>query len=367
MIGAGLFSTVRRSLKNRNTLYQDEVEMSERRVRLRVVRMANDDGSNQTAVTPANVTEWVREANLVFAPAELRILFDPTNDFETRRNTRLNELFEGSGEQRDLDAIRDAEVIGDSFRDRVVVICRTSRPIAPPPEGGCGSGCGFSGYPGKYVVMPAFDPNLVSLFAHEIGHYFGLPHTFLYVIDTTRDAKIVFDLLGRNLLALEGDSSVVNDTPPEIYIGDQNAGTATSIVMGGQTVRFLRDNIMSYYRPLTTNAKSITQGQVSRVQTVLQQRGLVVLQVTVTPHPIPINQAITVRVNVSDLTGTLVAGQVKIDGKVVANTNTPFSYTFKPKRRRISVKPPEWETTYPVGVVSASGYPDAPIDFGFPV
>ncbi|MCE8428923.1 MAG: hypothetical protein J5U19_11095 [Candidatus Methanoperedens sp.] len=50
----------------------------------------------------------------------------------------------------------------------------------------------------------------------------------------------------------------------------------------------------------------------------------------------------------------------------IGNTHAPFSYTFKPKLRRVSVYPPVWEVTYPTRVVVASGYPDAPIDFGFP-
>ena len=182
------------------------------RVRLRVIRMANDDGSNQTAVSPTNVVDWARVANAVVAPAQIQTVFDPAADFETRRNTRLNELYAGSGEQRDKDAIADADAIADSFPNRVVVICRTSRVITPPPDGGCGAGCGFSGHPGKFVLMPAFDANLVWLFAHELVHYFGLPHTFRYVIDTTSDARIVFDLLGQDLLALEEDSSLVNCT-----------------------------------------------------------------------------------------------------------------------------------------------------------
>jgi len=28
--------------------------------------------------------------------------------------------------------------------------------------------------------------------------------------------------------------------------------------------------------------------------------------------------------------------------------------------------PPEWDITYPTGIVRAAGYPDTPIDFGFP-
>lgn len=93
-----------------------------------------------------------------------------------------------------------------------------------------------------------------------------------------------------------------------------------------------------------------------------------ILTVGVQPHPVPINRALTVTVTATDSsTGSIVAGQVEIDGRVVANTNTPFSYTFTPRRRRVGTRrPPEWEVTYPVGVVVAAGYTDASIDFGFP-
>ena len=91
------------------------------------------------------------------------------------------------------------------------------------------------------------------------------------------------------------------------------------------------------------------------------------LQLSVSPYPVPLNRNVTITVNASDLsTGSNVMGQIKIDGKVTANTNVPFSHTFKQKRRRVNVRPPEWEISYPIGIVVASGYPDSLIDFGFP-
>ena len=46
--------------------------------------------------------------------------------------------------------------------------------------------------------------------------------------------------------------------------------------------------------------------------------------------------------------------------------NTAFACTFRTKRILISTNPREWAVTHPEGVVRASGYPEASIDFGFP-
>ena len=75
----------------------------------------------------------------------------------------------------------------------------------------------------------------------------------------------------------------------------------------------------------------------------------------------------TVQVSATDLaTGSAIAGQVHIDGKVVANTKTAFACTFRTKRILISTKPREWAVIYSEGVVRAAGYPEASINFGFP-
>jgi hypothetical protein len=88
------------------------------------------------------------------------------------------------------------------------------------------------------------------------------------------------------------------------------------------------------------------------------------LQIKVTPYPVPINRAVTLTVAANNgSTGSPVAGKVHIDRQVVANTNASFTHTFVPKRRG---RPPEQELIYPKGNVTATGYPDISIDFGFP-
>jgi gametolysin peptidase M11 len=95
---------------------------------------------------------------------------------------------------------------------------------------------------------------------------------------------------------------------------------------------------------------------------------VVLLAVSATPHPVPLNRNVSVTVSAADVsTNTPVQGQVDIDGTIVGSTNVPFSHIFRTRRVRIpNTAPPEWEIVYPTGVVHAAGYPDAPIDFGFP-
>jgi hypothetical protein len=93
-----------------------------------------------------------------------------------------------------------------------------------------------------------------------------------------------------------------------------------------------------------------------------------VLNVSVTPHPVPANRAVTVTVNAINVgTGADVGGQVLVNGTNVGTTGTAFTHTFRTRRIRIpGTVPPEFEIVYPTGIVRAAGFPDTPIDFGFP-
>jgi hypothetical protein len=98
---------------------------------------------------------------------------------------------------------------------------------------------------------------------------------------------------------------------------------------------------------------------------------ITLLSASISPHPVPVNQATQFVVTATDMgTGAAVAGDVKVNGKVVGATNTQFSYTFKLKRVR--VRDPvdggwTWEFIAPTAVVSASGYPDSDLDLGIEV
>jgi hypothetical protein len=94
---------------------------------------------------------------------------------------------------------------------------------------------------------------------------------------------------------------------------------------------------------------------------------LSMLTATISPHPVPLNHAAQFTVAATDIgSGAPVAGDVEIDGHVVGATNTPFTYTFRLKRIRVRDPDGGWtfELVAPIAVVSAAGYPDAPLDLG---
>jgi hypothetical protein len=99
------------------------------------------------------------------------------------------------------------------------------------------------------------------------------------------------------------------------------------------------------------------------------------LDCTFTPHPMPIEKAVTVTVNAKDhTTGAAVAGTVTItlEGHVehTGPTGQPFSFTFTPRVLAPlgggHVPNPVEHVIYPVVQVSAPGYPTVTLNMGFP-
>ena len=93
-----------------------------------------------------------------------------------------------------------------------------------------------------------------------------------------------------------------------------------------------------------------------------------VLSVSLSPYPAPVNQSVTVTVSaISPGTSVDVGGQVLVDGKNIGTTGTPFRHTFPKRRIRIpGTIPPEFEVVYPPEIVRTAGFPDTAIDLGFP-
>ncbi len=140
-------------------------------------------------------------------------------------------------------------------------------------------GGGFSSWTYDFVAMSFFDPNALSVLPHELGHHFGLPHTFGMTFPTVGDATN-YVLSGRPTEAWDGDRSVINDTPrnPDIVELRTNT-TVDAVALDGQTFRIDRRNIMSYSSHGGTGI--LSHGQIDRVRQIVLDRRARYLDVTV--------------------------------------------------------------------------------------
>ena len=79
----------------------------------------------------------------------------------------------------------------------------------------------------------------------------------------------------------------------------------------------------------------------------------------ISPFPVPMNKSIQATVKAVDSqTKALIAGRVKINNLEVANTNTPFTVTFRTRTTS------EGEITFPWVTVTAFGYNETEVGLG---
>jgi hypothetical protein len=239
------------------------------------VRTANDDGSEETVISPEQVGRWVGKANQMLsdAGAGIRLQFqaDPDGgDWEpVVRDSAFNH-WEGG----DPEAHRRAVRLAKRFPGKLVFIFRYAAGKGPKAN----RGSGFSSADGPLVVLPAFDHTSVGSnvdgegrlkpaegrtqniwqMAHDLGHFLGLPHTFA---STPASPKAVADLIEQSgMTAFDGDG--LADTPPDIgpEIFNQHhwptcdrrpAITYLARRLDGSFLRFAittaRHNVMSYF------------------------------------------------------------------------------------------------------------------------
>lgn len=204
-------------------------------IRLHVIRTADSDGTNRSPTTLQDITDAVPVVNQIYAGTGIRFLFDPATDFETIDSTLLNQTFtlldpnlENYPNEDDPPPTSNVahnmvrRQFADAHRDKLTVFLHGAS-ILVYEEGQWKlvlRGGGKSGDDARYVSM--FGALDKKNFAHELGHYLHLQHTFVRgATDVPLAAAKIQDYVAagnpppKGLDALDGDLRYVNDTPPD--------------------------------------------------------------------------------------------------------------------------------------------------------
>lgn len=243
------------------------------KIRVHAVLLSNDDGNRAVPITPAQVAQWLDYANRVYAPAGLRLEFDPSEssgDVSTMRSSLLNGLVAG-GVQADSNwtARRDqANVIAATHPKAVTVFFRYGPGNQPESESFSGSDFDFV-VMGGFSVRPVCGQQNIQLLAHELGHYLGLPHTFPQVFQSVSEAEDFFRQNNRNPMAFDADG--IEDTLPDPYVEQPEVQCDST----KKTLRLLevdfplpRANVMAYYG----DTQSLTNKVISPIQQLITRQ-----------------------------------------------------------------------------------------------
>lgn len=229
-------------------------------------RVSDDDGSRPCAITADGVQQWIDEANRIYAAAGVQFVYD--GRLLDMRDTQVNNM---TGE---------GDVYWPSVRDRLNQLAAQQRSVVIVHRALVGGGFSWSTY--DFVAMSFFDSvhlNALSILAHEFGHHFGLPHTHSRDFATVREAED-YVLSAMPIEDLDGDRTLVDDTPPDPHITELQENTSIqAITLGGHAFSLLRGNIMSYWDH--GGKGQLSHSQIDRVRQLVLERLNRYLNVTV--------------------------------------------------------------------------------------
>jgi len=228
-------------------------------------RVSDDDGTRACAITVDGVQQWVDEANRIYAAAGIRFVYDGV--LRDLRDTEVNNV---TGEEYPA---------WQSVKTKLNQLAANHRSIVLAHRAELGGG--FSWWTYDFVAMSFFDSvnlNALSILAHELGHHLGLPHTHARTFQTVREAED-FLLSGGKLRDLDGDASIIDDTPPDPDTVEVRESLALdAVTLAGQAVPLARKNIMSYWNH--GGMGQFSHSQIDRVRQLVLDRRARYLDVT---------------------------------------------------------------------------------------
>lgn len=219
-------------------------------VRVQMVQCCDDDGGRKCEITQNEMQKMIDLANMIYAKASLRFVWSPNADTLLLRNTVINSLMPrnmhapkerrapraGTFEQEDS----QCRELAERHRGKLVVIHRWGDDINHP------TGNGYSSGNAMCVVMPG--PRATNMgprgFSHEVGHYFGLDHTFARSFINVAEASAFLRERGNDTSYFDGDR--LSDTLPDPGLGIAFNNGVRSVELNGKTVPLPTGNIMSY-------------------------------------------------------------------------------------------------------------------------
>ena len=224
------------------------------------VQLSDDDGTNTAPISKGEISRWADYANKSWGSAGYKIVFRGKRDIVKVSSTVLNtQPADNAYDQWELYRITGNYLASLLPPEQIPVLFRQK------------GSSGWSWGPGdtNYISMPSYGNTCISksangskcpngccpnntLFSHQLGHYFGLAHTFT---DTPCDQVTQSNTDGDRMGQLPGtDKDDVRDTPP-----DPGAACALTtslkckedtVVVNGTKFRPPWRNIMSYHECL---------------------------------------------------------------------------------------------------------------------
>lgn len=280
------------------------------KVRLHVIRTADNDGSRAATLNPASFQNLVQQVNNIYWTAGVEFEFDPTTDFEHIDSTMLNHKYTVVD---DLSQYTDPNVappetatnstwntafrraMADLHRGKIVLFFSWGSKLVfdeglghwvySHATGGSSSGAG------RWVNMPRNTGDRAFV-AHELGHYLKVPHPFrktptLAEVQERIRKHVDDDGYPKNegLNSLDGDRAYVLDTPADpstVFWRDVvNGGTGDACGPVGSyqfPVNFAdstewytlapdRNNVMSYFKSCyVLGPRRFSSQQVERIR-----------------------------------------------------------------------------------------------------